>query len=153
MSTGLTAKQKLFVLRVVTSPTARAISDNSAELNADLDRGWQVGSYEVILADATLGLCHVLIRLTTTNATLPALPPDPPPATPVPPPSKLFVLRTNSGAVDARYNDQSFLANELDRGWILDCYEVVLSSPADASCFVLIKLTNPGTLPATPPGS
>ena len=151
MSVGPAVKQKLFVLRIFTSPTAKTISDNSDELNSDLDRGWQVGSYEIIISEAALGLCHVLVRLTT-SMNIPAKPPTHPPAPVVPPPSKLFVLRTSSGDANARYNDQTLLAREFDRGWLLDCFEVVLSSPDDLSCFVLVKLTNPGTLAATDPG-
>ncbi len=151
MSAAPAAKQKLFVLRIFTSVAARTISDNSAELWADLDRGWQISCYETILADTTRGTCHILVRLTTTlniSAT-----PTHPPATPVPPPTKLLVLSTDSGDENARYNDQTLLAGELDRGWLLDGYEVVLSSPEDFSCFVLVKLANPGTLTARIPGS
>lgn len=156
MSTGQILPMKLFVLRVfnnVTDQGERVFTDNTAELNSELDRGWQIDSYEMTLADPTNGVCHVLVRLSTQNGA-PAVPPATPPAKPTPPPTKFFVLKPVVGSVTGRYNDL-VLSKEIDRGWALQCSEVLLSDPQIFGSIILVKLINSTTspVPATIPSS
>jgi hypothetical protein len=150
MSTASTTTiDTLFILRIYTTPTAQDITDNTHDLWVALDQGWQLGPFEVILADPAQGVCHILVKLSSTQ---------PPPSPLPPPPEKLFVLRTSNADPKSTYNDQRPSANgpslwsEIARGWEYDGYQVVLKSPEDHSCFVLIKLKNPGNLTAVPPG-
>jgi len=140
---------KLFVLRAFKSSSG--FSNNSHLLWQELDRGWKLDCYEVIYADPAGTDCDVLVKLTNPKG-VSATPPDPVPAPQSPfPDEKLLLLGITDAAAQVPATE---LWAELDRGWSIDCYEVIFKS-ATGECYVLIKMSNRDVqqVPALPPGS
>jgi hypothetical protein len=142
---------KLFVLRIKELDTV--IEENSHFLWSELDRGWSIDSYEVILADPIGKFCHVLIRLIDPTGTVPATPPATLPPPPAPPKTKLLVLYPDITNTQEMEKDASELWAEIDRGWAIECYEVILSAPGAGIYYVLVKMTNVKNVSALPPGA
>jgi hypothetical protein len=138
---------KLFLLRIFKG--SQGFGDNAHFLSMELDRGWRLASYEVVLADPQGTTCDVLVVLNN-GENVTAVPPANSRLPGNTPPEKLFVLRTHNAGPDSKGNAVE-LWRELDRGWTIDSYEVVFRSPTTAACYILVKLKNVAKVPAAAP--